>query len=136
LRTVKPRHHVSTAELDEQITQLREERSQYGIGFPITLLAVGGATFVVGTALYVVSQTECAAPCEFGDGDGFLWMGFLGGGAALWGGVTLGSRLGPRRELGRQIKALEAEKREIQRDVSIVPVIGPTTTGVQLNVSF
>jgi hypothetical protein len=63
-------------------------------------------------------------------------MSFLGGGFALWGGLTLGSRLGPRRKLGHQIEALEEEKRLRRSSITVVPVLGSSNVGLRLDATF
>jgi hypothetical protein len=124
-------------ELDARIAVLREERSQYGIGGPITMISLGGATLLIAAAVAVVaSSCDQVLGCSGEPGYGpYVAMG-IGAGVGLWGGVLLSERLGPRRELGAQILELQRERDHLKYEARLAPSLTPTTAGLRLNVTF
>jgi hypothetical protein len=124
----------SHTNLDAEIETLRQERSQYRLGGPITMLAIGSGVFLASAYLYVVIGAACYdTDCDRARTP-FLVTGALGAGLGIWGGVELGNRIGPRRELGRRIKELERQKKGV--DVSVTPVVTPSAAALQLNLVF
>lgn len=113
------------AAIDAQIEALREERSEYSIGAPIGLMAGGGGVIVV--SLYVLlfnalNASSCSHDPQYGeercwDHDTVATVGLsgvvAGSGLLLGGGLWLGERVGPRRELGEQIKTLKRKRQDL-----------------------
>jgi hypothetical protein len=122
----------STADIDARIAALREERRQYGLGGPITLLAIGSGVAFVSGYVYVLSAGVCHSDCE--PPTTLLGVGVIGLGVGIWGAVWLGDRIGDRRRNSRAIRELEAQKAEYE--VSVVPALGPDGAGMQMRVVF
>jgi hypothetical protein len=109
-------------ELDQRIDQLRDERAQYGLGGPITMLAIGGGVLLVSGSLALMLatlQSRCDPTYDScGSGSSPVVFGLIaagGAGLGVAGGVMLGNRIGKRRELGTEIKRLERERDGIQQ---------------------
>ncbi len=131
--------------IDVEIERLEEEQSEYSLGGPITMTAIGGGTLLV--SLYVLLVIEVAdSACNAnstGDCDGDEGVTNLAYTAALVGtGLTVGglvwlfNRIPPRRALGRQIDQLEKEKRYLRHQVSVAPAFGPGHAGLRLQMAF
>lgn len=116
-----------------QIEDLREERSQYGVGFPIVLMSVGGGLAFL--AMVAASEPDCY-DCE-NDNSGATVIAIGGLAMALVGVVMLSNRVGPRRELGTQIKSKERELRSIEDRLHFSTMLGPNNLrGASLALSF
>jgi hypothetical protein len=116
-----------------QIEDLREERSQYGLAFPIVLMSVGGTLALV--ALSSASEPNCY-DCK-DDNSGSVIFGIGGLAMAIAGAVMLSNRVGPRRELATQIRSKESQLRSIEDRLRFSTMLGPhNLRGASLALSF
>jgi hypothetical protein len=132
--------------INQRIDELDQERDKHSLGGPITMMAIGGGSILVGAYLALFGLLmDDSCHSEFDndcgtDGDTLLTLGLLaglGGGALLTGGaIWLPKKLKPRRELGAQIKLLEREREGIEMRLSIRPQLSRNSTGLRLLLTF
>lgn len=117
-----------------QIEDLREERSQYGLAFPIIMMSVGGGAAFV--ALLSSSESNCDG-CSNSDDTSLAVFAIGGLALGIAGAVMLSNRVGPRRELSTQIKAKEKQLRSIEDRLQFSALLGPNNLrGASLALSF
>jgi hypothetical protein len=123
---------VRAGDLDRRIQELREERRQYGLGGPITMMAVGGGVALGAAYVYLLGRAYCLDDCDAPPA--LIVVGAAGLGVGIWGAVLLGDRVGDRRRNGREIKELERQKETLE--VSVLRVVGPNAAGAHVHVTF
>ena len=131
--------------INTKIAQLEEEQSNYSLGGPITMTAIGGGTLLV--SLYVLLIIESYEnTCEVGDltdcgendetRNAAYTAALIGTGLTAGGLVWLFNRIPKRRAIGRQIDELEKERLFLRHQVGIAPQLGPHLAGLRLYLAF
>lgn len=118
--------------------ELEEARSDTGLGGPIALLSVGGFLFLIGAPVLLAGAVgsascnayDCSAP-ETVLATGAI-IAATGVGMGVGGGLWLGSRIGERRAINRELKSREATTGyldEVIVDYGLVPTPGGVGLG-------
>jgi hypothetical protein len=130
--------------LQARLNYLLAERSQYRIGGPITMLAIGGGLFVIGgLSAWALWRAEAT---DFGFEDRnyttaagvFTAIAIVGGVLAVVGGVKLGRRLRMRRQYDPEIRQIREELRMSQSYYGYRALldVGAGPSGVTLRLRF
>lgn len=80
----------SPADIDARIAALREERKQYGLGGPITLLTIGSNVALFSGYIYILSAGVCQSSGSCQPPTALLGVGVVGLGVGIGGAVWLG----------------------------------------------
>ena len=125
------------------LPELEEELDDASLGGPIVMLAIGGGVALIGgvySLMFLLTKGACDAEslegdttCDtFGTIGTVMGVGAIGGALlAGGGGFFLGSRIGTRRKIKREIK-----KREGTVSWGVTPMINTSGGGLGLSGSF
>jgi|GEM_PF-3824352 len=146
VRTSYESNEYSSMSLDD----LEDELDDTSLGGPIVMLGVGGGFAIIG-GIYSLSFLVVKSACDSSGGgyyedDGCDSFGTVGtvlavgavGGAVLAtvGGIWLGSRIGTRRELKREIRKKGGDATGFGRQWAVVPMATPKSAGLGFAATF